>query len=73
MVDEKISPLNAKASPIKMIYWQSEKYFLGKLKEYPEIMTQGETLKELEENIRDALGQMVEITAYQLNIEARGF
>ena len=27
---------------------------MGKLVEYPEIMTQGETLEELEENMKDA-------------------
>ncbi len=37
-----------------MIYWKGEKYWLGKLLEHPEIMTQGETLAELEENIKDA-------------------
>jgi len=37
-----------------MIYWKGEKYWLGKLFEHPEIMTQGETLEELEENIKDA-------------------
>jgi predicted RNase H-like HicB family nuclease len=37
-----------------MIYWKSGKWWLGKLKEHPEIMTQGKTLKELEENIIDA-------------------
>lgn len=37
-----------------MIYWKGEKYWLGKLLEHPEIMTQGQTLKELEENIKDA-------------------
>jgi len=37
-----------------MVYWKSEKYWLGKLLEHPEIMTQGETLEELEENIKDA-------------------
>ena len=37
-----------------MIYWKSEKFWLGKLLEHPEIMTQGETLEELEENIKDA-------------------
>jgi len=37
-----------------MIYWKGEKYWLGKLLEHPEIMTQGKTLKELEENIKDA-------------------
>ena len=42
-----------------MIYWKSEKFWLGKLLEYPEIMTQGETLEELEENIKDAYNLMV--------------
>lgn len=37
-----------------MIYWKGEKYWLGKLLEHPEIMTQGETLGELEENIKEA-------------------
>ena len=40
-------------SKMTMIYWKSDKFFLGKLLEHPEIMTQGETLKELEENIKD--------------------
>ena len=39
---------------LKMVYWKGEKYWLGKLLERPEIMTQGETLEELEENIKDA-------------------
>ena len=42
-----------------MIYWKGEKFWLGKLKEHPEIMTQGRTLKELEENIKDAYRMMV--------------
>ena len=37
-----------------MVYWKSDKFWLGKLFEHPEIMTQGETLEELEENIKDA-------------------
>jgi len=41
-----------------MIYWKEEKFWLGKLLEHPEIMTQGESLEELEENIRDAYIQM---------------
>lgn len=44
---------------LTMIYWKSEKFWLGKLREYPEIMTQGETLDELEENLRDAYHEMV--------------
>lgn len=37
-----------------MVYWKHDGFWLGKLLEHPEIMTQGETLKELEENIKDA-------------------
>ena len=39
---------------MSMIYWRGEEFWLGKLLEHPEIMTQGETLEELEENIKDA-------------------
>jgi predicted RNase H-like HicB family nuclease len=42
-----------------MIYWKGEKFWLGKLLEHPEIMTQGKTLEELEENIKDAYRLMV--------------
>jgi len=42
-----------------MIFWKGEKFWIGKLKEHPEIMTQGETLEELEENLRDAFDMMV--------------
>jgi predicted RNase H-like HicB family nuclease len=37
-----------------MIYWKGEKFWVGKLLEYPDIMTQGKTLKELEENMKEA-------------------
>ena len=33
---------------LKMIYRKGEKFWVGKLLEHPEIMTQGETLEELE-------------------------
>jgi predicted RNase H-like HicB family nuclease len=42
------------ATKMTMVYWRSEQFWLGKLLEHPEIMTQGETLEELEENIKDA-------------------
>ncbi len=41
-------------SKMTLIYWKGEKFWLGKFLEHPEIMTQGETLEELEENIKDA-------------------
>lgn len=42
-----------------MIYWKSDKFWLGRLREFPDIMTQSRTLKELEENIRDVWQMMV--------------
>ena len=39
---------------LKVVYWKGEKFWLGKLLERPEIMTQAETLEELEENLKDA-------------------
>lgn len=39
---------------LKMVYWEGDKFWVGKLLEHPEIMTQGETLEELEENMKEA-------------------
>lgn len=44
---------------LTMVYWKGEKFWLGKPLEYPEIMTQGKTLEELEENLKDAYQMMV--------------
>lgn len=35
-------------------YWQDEDWYVGRLKEVPGVFSQGETLAELEDNIRDA-------------------
>ena len=43
--------MNAKTN---MIYWKDKNFWIGKLVEYPDIMTQGKTLKELEVNMIDA-------------------
>ena len=42
-----------------MVYWKGEQFWLGKLMEYPEIMTQGETMEELEINLKDTYRLMV--------------
>ena len=42
-----------------MIYWKSDKFWLGRLREFHDIMTQGRMLKELDENMRDACQMMV--------------
>lgn len=56
-------PTQVKGSEMKakltMVCWKSKKFWLGKLIDHPEIMTQGRTLKELEENIKDACRMMV--------------
>jgi len=37
-----------------LVYWKSDKFWLWKLLEHPEIMTQGKTPEELKGNIKDA-------------------
>ncbi len=44
---------------LTMAYSRGERFWLGKLMEHPEIMTQRETLEELEENIKDAYRSIV--------------
>jgi predicted RNase H-like HicB family nuclease len=39
---------------LTMVYWKGDRFWLGKLLEHPEIMTQGQTIEELEENLKDA-------------------
>ena len=41
-------------------YWEDDGWFVGKLKEVPGVFSQGETLEELEENIREAYRLMME-------------
>ena len=43
---------------LTMVYWKGDRFWLGKLLEHPEVMTQGETLAELEENLKDAFRLM---------------
>jgi predicted RNase H-like HicB family nuclease len=35
-------------------YWLDDGWYVGRLHEFPGVISQGETLEELEENIRDA-------------------
>jgi predicted RNase H-like HicB family nuclease len=38
---------------IRYVYWKEEDMWLGYLEEYPDYMTQGETLEELRDNLTD--------------------
>lgn len=37
----------------KFVYYQEEDMFVGWLEEYPDYRTQGETMAQLEENLKD--------------------
>ena len=39
-------------------YWIDDEWYVGKLKEIPGVFSQGKSLDELEENIRDAYSLM---------------
>ena len=40
-------------------YWTDEGWYVGRLREIPGVFSQGETLQELEENIRNAYQLMI--------------
>ncbi len=40
-------------------YWMDDEWYVGRLREVPGVFSQGETLQELEENIRDAYRLML--------------
>jgi len=44
---------------MKMVYWKEEDFYLGKLLDHPEIMTQGKSVDELVENIKEVYNLMV--------------
>jgi predicted RNase H-like HicB family nuclease len=44
---------------IRYVYWQDEEMWLGYLQEFPDYMTQGETLEELQENLRDIYEELM--------------
>jgi len=37
----------------KFVYWEDGDMWLGYLQEYPDYMTQGQTLEELKDNLKD--------------------
>ena len=38
---------------VRYVYWQDEDMWLGHVESIPDYMTQGETLEELQENLKD--------------------
>lgn len=52
-------------------YWIDDGWFVGRLREVPGVFSQGESLEELEANIRDAYGLMVREETGPLRPDAR--
>lgn len=42
----------------KYVYWQDGDMWLGYLEEYPDYVTQGETLEELADNLKDIYDEL---------------
>ena len=38
---------------VKIVYWKDGRWWLGHLQDYPDYRTQGKTLRELRENLKD--------------------
>jgi hypothetical protein len=42
-------------STVRYVYWQADTFWLGYLEDYPDYITQGESLQDLQEHLRDLL------------------
>jgi len=38
---------------VKIVYWQDSDFWVGHFQDYPDYLSQGKTLEELKENLRD--------------------
>jgi predicted RNase H-like HicB family nuclease len=43
---------------LRYVYWQDGEMWLGYLEEFPDYMTQGETLEELQANLKDVFDEL---------------
>ena len=43
---------------LRYVQWQDGEMWLGYLEDFPDYMTQGESLEELQENLRDIYGEL---------------
>ena len=52
-------------------YWQDDDWYVGRIREVPGVFSQGESLEDLEENIRDAYELMREDTESRVRLGAQ--
>lgn len=43
---------------VRYVYWQDDDMWIGYVQEYPDYMTQGESLAELQENLKDVYEEL---------------
>jgi predicted RNase H-like HicB family nuclease len=48
----------ASMTTIKYVYWQEDGWWVGYLQDYPDYRTQGQTLDELKDNLKDLYGDI---------------
>ncbi|MBI4701648.1 MAG: type II toxin-antitoxin system HicB family antitoxin [Deltaproteobacteria bacterium] len=53
------APGGALLSQLTIEFWMDDGWYVGRLKEFPVVMSQGQTLDELKENIRDAYALVI--------------
>ena len=44
---------------LRYVYWQDREFWLGYLEEFPDYMTQGESLEDLRDHLRDLYRDLV--------------
>jgi hypothetical protein len=49
---------NSLMSAVRYVHWQEDGVWLGFFEEFPDYITQGQTLAELQENLRDLYGDL---------------
>ena len=57
---------------VSLEYWVDEGCYIGRLKEVPGVFSQGETLEELEDNIRDAYKLMTDAECEESQFSLEG-
>jgi predicted RNase H-like HicB family nuclease len=53
-------------------YWRDGDWFVGRLKEVPGVFSQGKTLEELEENVREVYALMSRLEARRIRSDFEG-
>jgi predicted RNase H-like HicB family nuclease len=43
---------------MRYVYWQDEDMWLGYLEEFPDYLTQGESIEDLQDNLKDLYGDL---------------